>query len=265
MNNNNQPFLSLWYVQVLLVVVLVGVIASLAAYTKLTLREARYGQYGATSISVRGEGEVLAKPDIGSFSFSVTAEGKDAAAAQNDSAAKTNAILGFLKDSGVDEKDIKTENYYLNPKYRYETVACAANMYCPPSNPVIDGYEVTQTVMVKVRDLDKAGDLISGAGDKGATNISSLQFTIDDESALKAEAREKAIEDAKDKAKKLADKLGVKLVRVTGFYEEEGYPMPYGMGGDVTMARSEMKAATPQLPTGENNITSNVSITFEVE
>jgi uncharacterized protein YggE len=211
---NNQSFLSLWYVQALLALILVAVLTSLFAYTKLTLREAKYGQYGMTSITVRGEGEVMARPDIGAFNFSVTAEADDAASAQTDSADKTNAILAYLEESGVEEKDIKSSGYSLNPKYTYETQVCASNMYCPPGDPVIDGYTVTQTIEVKVRDLDKAGDLISGTGERGATNISGLNFTIDDESTLKAEAREAAIADAKEKAAVLADELGVRLVRI---------------------------------------------------
>lgn len=263
---NNQPFLSLWYVQALLVLILVAALTSLFAYTKLTLREAKYGQYGMTSISVRGEGEVMAKPDIGTFSFSVTSEADDAATAQSDSAEKTNTVLAYLKEAGVDDKDVKTSGYSLNPKYRYETTVCAANMYCPPGNPVIDGYTVTQTVEVKVRDLDKAGDLISGAGERGATNISGLSFTIDDESNLKAEAREAAIADAKEKAKVLADQLGVRLVRIMGYYEDEGVMPYYGYGGDAMMSvKSEAPMAAPNLPVGESATKSTVNITFEVQ
>lgn len=261
--NNNQQLLSLWYVRVLLVLALLGVVTSLAAYTKATLREAKYGQYGMASFNVRGEGEVNAKPDIGQFSFSVRAEGKDAATAQNDSAKKINDIIAFLKESGVEEKDIKTSDYSLNPKYRYENTVCAAGMYCPPSNPIIDGYEVSQTVEVKVRDLDRSGDLITGAGERGATNISQLQFTIDDESNLKAEAREKAIADAKEKAERLADALGVKIVRMMSYYEEEAYPTPYyGMGG--AMESSAVKSVSPDMPTGENTIKSTINITYEI-
>lgn len=259
---NNQAFLSLWYVRALIILALVGVVASLASYTKLTLREAKYGQYGMTSISVRGEGEVFAKPDIGSFTFSVNAEGADAATAQNDSAKKINDIISSLQGAGVEEKDIKTQGYSLNPKYRYEPAGCPVGMYCP-NNQVIDGYEVSQTVSVKVRDLDKAGSLITGVGELGATNISSLSFTIDDESSLKAEARELAIADAQAKADKLAKELGVKFVRITSYYEEDSYN-PYGYAsGDAMMSAREANVA-PSLPTGENKTKSVVNITFEV-
>ncbi len=253
------------YVQVLMTVALVGVIVALAAYAYYTLKQSEGVYTGAAVITVQGEGEVNARPDIGEFSFSVLAEGATAAEAQEKSATALNAALDFLKESGVEEKDYKTANYYLNPKYRYEPTVCTA-MYCPPSNPVIDGYEVSQTVTVKVRDLAKSGDLISGVGDTGATNISGLSFTIDDESSLKAEAREKAIADAKAKADKLTNDLGVRIVRMTGFWEDQGgyYPMydrAYG-GADMAM---ESSAMSPEMPVGENTIRSTVSITYEVK
>lgn len=262
---NNHPLLSLWYVKALIVLVMLGILLSLAAYTKLTLREAKYGQYGMTSINVQGEGEVMALPDIGTFSFSVMAEAPDASTAQANSAEKINAVMAYLGESGVEEKDIKTLNYSLEPKYRYEDTTCSSGSYCPPGNPVIDGYTVSQTVQVKVRDLAQVGKLISGVGEQGATNISSLTFTTDDDSDIKSEARAAAITDAEEKAKELAGELGVRLVRVTGYYEDEGsIPYPYGMGGDAMVARSEA-AKAPSIPTGENVTRSVVTVTYEIE
>jgi uncharacterized protein len=260
-----KSFFAKEYVQVLLTLALVGIIVALSAYAYYTLKQSEGVYTGATVITVQGEGEVMAKPDIGEFSFSVMAEGKTAAEAQDKSAQALNAALAFLKEGGVEDKDVKTSNYYLNPKYRYDTGVCTT-MYCPPSNPVIDGYEVSQTVTVKVRDLNKSGDLISGVGDKGATNISGLSFTIDDMTDLKSQAREAAIADAKANADKLAKDLGVRIVRMTGYWENEGgmYPMydrSY-MGGDMAMA--EEAKMSPQMPVGENEIKSTVSITYEV-
>lgn len=262
----SQLFFSKPYVHVLLTIVLVGVIASLGAYAYYTLKQTEGVYTGATSISIQGEGEVDIRPDIGTFSFSVLAEGVDAKTAQTKSAESINAIIASLKEAGVEEKDIKTENYTLNPKYTYEDKVCAPYSYCPPSNPKIDGYEVSQSVTVKVRDLDKAGDLISLSGEKGATNISSLQFTVDDESKAKAEARAEAIADAKKKADELAKDLGVKLVRMTGYWEEQGggYPMPeYGYGGDMMMESKQAMSA--DMPVGQNVVKAVVTITYEVK
>jgi len=262
-----RTFMALWYVRLLVVLALAGLVASFGAYTYQTMKTAKYQYMGPTTINVRGEGEVFAKPDIGSFSFSVRAEGEDAAVAQTKSAEAINAILAYLKEAGVEEKDVKTTNYNLYPTYNYgESRVCPWGQYCPPVDPVIDGYEVSQTVTVKVRDLDKSGDLISGVSGKGATDISGLSFTIDDESSLKAEARELAIAEAKEKAKQLADDLGVRIVRMVGFYEEEGYPMPYYGGyGGMEMSMSKDAMVAPSMPTGENTITSTVNITYEIK
>ena len=255
------------HVQLLLTLILVAILVAVGAYAHLTLKEARGVYTGETTISVSGEGEVLAKPDLGSFSFAVRAEGETATEAQDKSAEAINAILGYLESAGVDEKDIKTQYYNLNPRYRYEERACAFDGYCPPGEPIIDGYEVSQNVSVKVRDLESAGDLISGVGERGATNISGLNFTIDDETVLQAEAREKAIADAKEKANELADDLGMKVARIVGFNENGNYYPMYNRayGGEMDMAVEEtMAMSAPSIPTGENTIRSNVSITFEL-
>ncbi len=263
-----RTFMALWYVRVLLVLALVGLVAAFGAYTYQTLKTAKYQYMGPTTINVRGEGEVFAKPDIGSFTFSVRAEGVDAAEAQTKSAEAINGILAYLKEAGVEDKDVKTTNYNLYPTYNYgEDRVCAWGQYCPPMDPVIDGYEVSQMVEVKVRDLDKSGDLISGVGGKGATDISGLTFTIDDESELKAEARELAIAEAKEKAKELADDLDVRIVRMVGFYEEENYPMPYYGGyaeADMAMSKEQAMVA-PSMPSGENTIKTTVNITYEIK
>ncbi|MCA9366366.1 SIMPL domain-containing protein, partial [Candidatus Kaiserbacteria bacterium] len=167
---DTKPLFSTWYIRLLIALVLFGACLALMAYTNLATKQAKYDMTGPTTIMVEGQGEVMAKPDIGQFSFSVMAEGADAVTAQDKSAESINAIVAYLSDNGVEEKDIKTQNYYLNPKYRYEERVCPAiNSYCPPGDRVLDGYEVSQTIVVKVRDLDKAGGLISGVGERGAT------------------------------------------------------------------------------------------------
>ena len=262
----SQSFWSKGYVHTLMTIGLVAAIAALGSYAYFTLKQSEGVYTGATTINIQGEGEVQVKPDLGMFSFSVMAEGKDAKEAQTKSAEKINAIIASMKEGGVDEKDIKSQNYNLAPKFKYENTPCAWGQYCPQTNPVIDGYEVVQMVEVKVRDLAKAGDLISKAGEKGATNMSNLQFTIDDEKVFKAEAREKAIADAKEKAQALAKDLDVKLVRMTSFYEDQGgmRPMYEGMGGDMMAKTQSFDAIAPQMPTGENTIKVIVNMSYEV-
>lgn len=245
---------------------LVMLMLMLASLTILNLNRADKNDMPAT-ISVDGTGEVLAVPDIGTFSFSVEAEGETAEVAQSQSAEKVNAILAYLKDKGVEDKDVKTQNYNLYPKYRYEERLCAFGSYCPPGEQIPDGFSVSQTVTVKVRAVDTAGDLIAGVGEVGATNISGLDFTVDDIEVVRTEARDKAVQDAKMKAEKLADSLGVKVTRLVSYYENTPY-YGYGQGGDEAYAM-DAKAANfavePALPVGENATKVTVNVTYEVK
>lgn len=250
--------------QVLGALVLFMLILALGMYAQFTWKQSQYLYSGPTTISVTGEGEVTAVPNIGEFSFSVQEEGEEAPNVQSVAAEKINSIIKYLKDAGVEEKDIKTEYYNLTPKYRYEQKPCVMGMYCPPGEQVQDGYTVNQSVRVKVHDLERAGELISAVGERGVSYISGLSFTIDDESELKAEARESAIADAKEKAELLARQLGVRLDRMTGYYEDDGPRPYYGVGGDMVKVAAMEEAVAPDLPTGENIITSRVTITYQV-
>lgn len=260
-------FLSKSYNSALLTLALALVVVALGAYTYFTWTQAKQWNSGPTTISVTGTGEAMAVPDIATFSFSVRAEGADATAAQAASAEAVNAVMAYLKEQGIEEKDIKTENYTLNPKYNYEPRPCPMGMYCPPSEPVQEGFEVYQSVSVKVRDTNKAGTLLGGVGEKGATDISGLSFTIDNEEKLKSDARALAIADAKAQAEVLAEQLEVRLVEMIGFYEEMPSNPYYGYGGammDMAMSERAEMAPTPDLPAGENTVTSRVTLTYKI-
>lgn len=226
------------------------------------------GVSASNTISVSGMGEVFAVPDRATFTVTVREEAKEVADAQEAATKKTNDIISYLKGAGVEEKDIKTVSYNVNPKYEYSQGVCT-QYSCPPSKQTLTGFEVYQSIEVKVQDPKKAGDLLSGVGSKGASEVSGLSFTIEDEDMLKTDAREMAIQEARAKAEQLADQLGVEVVRVVGFYEDSyGYPTPYyGKGGvmmDVAMSARAEAAPAPELPTGENKIVSNVNITYEI-
>jgi len=261
---------SLPYMRVLVPVGVLIFILALGAYVNLTLKQARYLYSGPVSISVVGIGEALAVPDVATFRFSVLAEAADATTAQNRSAESINTIVSYLEGEGIEEDDIQTEYYSLNPRYEYvesRQALCIEGGYCPPpiqGQRVLQGYEVNQTISVKVRDTEKAGELISGVGERGATNVSGVEFAIDDEEAIRAEARESAISDAQEKAEKLAEDLGVKIVRMTGYFEDQGgYPI-YGYGGAEMDAAVSTRSVAPAIPVGENTVTVQVNISYEV-
>ena len=213
--------------------------------------------YPSNVISVTGEGEAIAVPDVAEFTFSVNEKGESVEVAQGTATTKINSAIDFLKKNGIEEKDIKTTGYNAYPQYQYTT---CTGMVCVNEQKLI-GYEVSQSITVTVRDTAKAGELLSGVGKTGITNISGLSFKVDDPEKFKQEARLQAIEKAKAQAEVLAKGLGVKLKGVVSFSEDSS-PYYGGMGGDMMMAK-EM-SASPQTPAGEEKITSKVYVTYEI-
>ena len=218
------------------------------------------------AITVNGTGEVFAVPDIATISFTVKSEAKSIADAQKSMNEKINKAIEVLESEGVDKKDIKTTGYTGYPKYeqKYETAVDCFSEYCPPmpTKSVISGYETNQTISVKVRNTDSLGKITDALGKVKITEINGPNFSIDDEDAVKAEARDKAIVDAKAKAEAIASGLGVRLTRVVSFYEDQNSMPMYG--GDMAMGGSMMKESSANIPMGENQIISNVSITYEI-
>ncbi len=222
--------------------------------------------YPQSTIMVSGTGEAFAIPDIATLSFSVTEVGESVEAAQALLDAKVNKALAVLKDAEIDEKDIKTTSYNVYPKYEWKQIYCITTP-CPQGKNELIGYEVSEMVTVKIRDIKKAGDLVSKIGAVNVSNISGVEFTVDDRDKYVAEARAEAIEKAKAEAKVLAKELGVRLGRMLYYNENGGYPMYYGaegMGGGVAMDKAVAPQARAELPEGETKITSQVSLTYEI-
>lgn len=261
MGNSFQEWAGDRRLQVLVLIVLGLVGVALIAYTYLSIKEARYVYSGPTVISVRGVGEVTRIPDVATFTFGVEVTAAEPNEAQAESATAINEIVAYLAEAGVPETDIKTTSYNLSPRYEYSQAPCREG-FCPPGQSVLTGYTASQTIEVKVRNSEQAGDLVAGVGERGATNVSNIQFAVDDDSEAKAEARAAAVADAEEKAEQLADALDVRIVRITGFWEEEQghYPMyDRGYGGAM-----ESASVAPSLPSGENTLTSVVNITYEI-
>lgn len=211
--------------------------------------------FNRPSITINGDGKVFAKPDIAQVSLGVQVEKPTIEEAQKEATEISNNTLKMLKESGVDEKDIKTTNYSITPVYDYRM-----------GGNRVRGYQVSQSMQVKIRNLSKSGVILSSAGELGANQVGGLSFTTDDPEKLREEARNKAIEDARSKAEALSKKLGVKLGKIISFYESGGGipPIPYfaeskamGIGGGM--------ATPPEIPVGENEIAVSVSVTYQLK
>ncbi len=239
-----------WWVLVMLGVFLtIEVIASV-----MGLRYIGAGVAAANTITVSGHGEFDAAPNMATFTFSVVSDKSTAAAAQADATQKQNAVSAYLTQQGIADKDIQTSGYNVNPQYDYTD-----------GKQTLRGYEARQSTTVKVRDLTKAGDLLVGVGQQGATEVSGLNFTFDDPNAPQTQARQKAIADAKAKADELAKELGVSVVRVTAFNESQGSNIVRPMAAYASMGMGAAdKAQAPEINPGQNTVIDDVTITYEI-
>lgn len=207
------------------------------------------------TVSVTGEGKIRAIPDIAKINFSVISQGTDPKAIQAENTAKMNKAIEFVKAQGVAEKDITTSGYNLYPRYDYNR---------ENGTQKIIGYELSQTVTVKIRDLTKSGDILGGLPGVGINQVSGLQFAIDDPEGLKNQARAKAFADARGKAEAMAQANGVRLARVVTFSESNGgYPIPY-MFEASALGKGASPSAPPDIQPGEQEITVDVNVTYEL-
>ncbi len=242
---------------ILIVVIAVFFIFKIAE----TAREYRYigsGMAASNVITVTGSGEVFALPDIATIGFTVRNEGANVKIAQDATTAKMDEVLAKILELGIDDKDVKTTSYSSNPKYSYTKYG-----YYPVNQGTIIGYEVAQTIEVKIRDTAQTGDVLGLLGTAGVSETYGPNYAIDNEDGLKADARKQAIDEAEMKAKDLASKLGVTLVRIVGFSENGDYPI-YGKAYDMMTSTEVAQNAIPDVPTGQSQITSDVTITYEI-
>ncbi len=244
---------------------LVALVVFLAVSTLGSLKTLKQIDPVYNSITVSGEGEIFAKPDVASFSFSVSANADTVEVAQGEVTKKMDSVLASIKALGIEDKDVKTTDYSIWPNYVYESTVCTLQYpsTCPPSRQVQKGYTVNHSVSVKIRNTEKSGEVLSAAGKDGVSNLSGLSFTVDDLDKIRDDARTMAIEQARKKAESLSKALGVKLVRVVSYSDgSDLYPMPYyaeAMGGDGVVP-----SKAPSLPTGENQIRMVVNVTYEI-
>ena len=218
------------------------------------------------TITVAGTGEVSAVSDIATLSINLNKDGKTTKEAQDLLNVEITKTLKYLSDQKIVDKDIKSEYGGLSPKYSYSSGIACMTYPCPIQDPKITGYSATQSITVKVRAVDSASDIRTGLATLGVTDISGPTFSIDNEDSVKDSARSLAITNAKEKAKVLAKELGVKLGHVVSFGENSGGGYPVMYSAKAMMSDSTTGSApAPTLPKGENKITSNVTVVYEIK
>lgn len=247
------------------VIALLAVAYAAVAYVRVYDQAVQPGSF--RSFAVIGEGQAVTVPDVAEFTASVISQGgKDLGTLQTENTNKVNKIVEFIRSKDVDEKDIQTSGYRIEPRYQY--YGCNNGGVCPP--PQIVGYNVTQTVKIKIRDFNIAGPILSGTVTAGANSVSELSFTVDDPARVEAEARAEAIKKAREQAETIAKAGGFKVGKLLSiddaspFYPAEKYGL--GMGGDVMMARGEVATApTPIVAPGSQEVKVRIILRYEID
>ncbi len=206
------------------------------------------------TITIDAQGKVSVRPDIAVTTMGMISEATTVADAQKKNTDVMNNLITKLKQLGIESKDIQTTNYNVYPQYSYRD-----------NDQVLKGYQVSQNVTVKIRNLDNANKVLALAGEVGANNVSGLSFTVDDPEQFKNEARKQALEKVQEKAFALSKSLGVKVVGVVNYAESEG---GYGYGGPLKALDSGlggMGGAAPVVESGSTEVVLNVSVTYEIQ
>jgi uncharacterized protein len=211
----------------------------------------------ARVVTVSGEGKTTVTPDVAMLSFAVVSQGSNPQTLQEQNTEKINKAVAFVKSQGVADADIKTTAYNLYPRYRYDQAQGESS---------ISGYEINQTVTIKIRVLGNIGKIVGGLPAAGINQINSLEYSLENPEAQRDKAREEAFKNAYQKAAAMAQQNRVRLARVISFSESGDMgpvpPMYY-----ERMANQDAKGMGGGLPNfepGSEEVTIRVSVVYEI-
>jgi uncharacterized protein YggE len=202
------------------------------------------------SVTVTAEAEVSARPDVAEISVGTRTERQTTAErAVSSLAAQFNRVLEEVRALGIEEGDVSTTNFSLQPEYSFEQ-----------GRQDLLGYVASEQIKIKVRELEKIGEIISRTTTAGANQVGGVQFRLDEDSEIRQQAEEQAITKARDKAARIAEALGVSLGPVKSYTAN-------GEGGGPVMpfaAADRAEGGVPELPVGSTETKIQVTITFEL-
>ena len=205
-----------------------------------------------TRLEVTARGEVKRVPDIATISAGVVTQAVDARTALSDNAARMQRVIAALRRAGVAERDLSTAQISLSPQYRYED----------GKPPVITGYQASNSVSVRFRDIAASGSILDTLVAQGANQINGPALSIDRPEAALDEARLAAMATARQRADLYARAAGLsvrRIVAISESVEEQSRPYPIMM-----RAMSADAAAKTEVLPGEQSVGVSVSVTFEL-
>lgn len=213
-------------------------------------------QEAPRTITITGEGEVNAAPDIAYVETGVVTEGKTAAEALSANTKAMNDVFKGLGEAGIEKKDMQTSQFSVYPVY--EQVKNDDNR---PQTPKIGGYRVQNQLTVTVRDLTKLGGILDKVVSLGSNQLSGIRFSIDKPDTLVDEARKDAVKNALQKAKLYAGAAGVSLGEIMSISENgTSMPQPVYMKSYAAMERADVPVAS-----GEQTLTASVTLVIKID
>lgn len=206
----------------------------------------------STTFDVNGEGKVTVSPDVALINAGVSANAASVKAAQDQINAVINKVSDSVKKLGVAGQDIKTVNYNINPNYDFT------------NGQKISGYTANTNLQIKVRQLDRANEILDTLTSNGANQIGGITFDIEDKTKFENQARQKAVDEAKKRANDAASIAGFKLGKIVNYSENLG-----GVPRPIPMLQASDTKAQGGIPTktepGSTDITVTVTLSFDIE
>lgn len=207
-----------------------------------------------TVLEITAEGQSKRVPDLATISAGVVTQAADAASAMRENATRMDRVIAALKRAGIADKDLRTASISLQPQYRYGE----------NQPPVITGYQASNAVTVKFRDIAKSGSVLDALVATGANQINGPDLGLDDPAAAMDEARLDAMAKARARAELYARAAGLKVKRILSISEggsEMPRPVPILMRAQGMVADSAQSKILP----GEQSLTVSLSVRFELE
>jgi uncharacterized protein YggE len=204
-----------------------------------------------TLLQVSAHGETHRAPDVAQISAGVVTQNLDANAAMQANAQRMSAAIAALKKAGVAERDIQTSSISLSPQYKYGD----------NQPPTITGYQASNTVNVRLRELGKAGAVLDALVKQGANQINGPTFTLDQPDAAMDEARTDAVKHAQTRANLYATATGLKVRRIVSISESGEMQPPRPVMMMAKMA--DANVSTP-VAAGENTIGVDLNVVYEL-
>jgi len=206
-----------------------------------------------TLLSVSASADAKRVPDVASISAGVVTQATDANAAMRANAAQMDKVMAAIRQAGIVERDIQTSGISLNPQYKY----------VENSPPTITGYQASNTVNIKVRDLARLGKVLDTLVEQGANQVNGPSFEVDKPDEAYDEARVGALKKAQARAQTYADALGLKVRRIVSI-SEGGASFPRPMPMVRAMAADASFAKETSVAPGESTLSVNIDVVFEL-